>query len=64
MMNISNKNHRYRLPLWQLKKMRNIIDDRWEEVWGVVVARDRSLRDLHQYPLRNLHQYLESSKCN
>ena len=56
MMNISKENYRYRLPLWQIEKMRNIIDDRWEEVWQVVVARDRSMR--------NWHQYLESPKRN
>ena len=56
MMNISNQNHRCHIPLWQLDKMKNIIDTRWEEVWGVVIARDRYLR--------NVNQYLESPKRN
>ena len=49
MMKIPNKNHRNRTSLWQLEKMKTIIEDRWEEVWEIVTTRDRSLRSLDRY---------------
>ena len=56
MLDTPNKNHRNRLPLWQLEKMRNIIQEQWEEVPGVAVTRNN--------PPRSLHKYLESPQRN
>ena len=46
MMNTLNKNQRNRLPLWQSEKMKALIEERWSEVWEVVVARERYLKSL------------------
>ena len=43
-MNIPDKNQRNRTSLWQLEKMKTIIEDRWEEVWEIVTTRDCSLK--------------------
>ena len=45
MMNTPNKNHRHRLPQWQAEKMRTLIEERWSEVWEVVIARERSTQN-------------------
>ena len=47
--NTSNKDHKNKLPQWQSEKMRTLIEERWSEVWEVVVARERSDEDLHQH---------------
>jgi hypothetical protein len=48
-MNTSNKNHRNKLPQWQSEKMRTLIEERWSEVWEIVVARKRSSQNLHRH---------------
>ena len=48
-MSTPKKNHRNKLPQWQLEKMRTLIEERWSEVWEVVVARERSAQSLHEY---------------
>lgn len=58
MMDTSDKIYTYSVPLRQLKKMRAIIEDRWEEVWKIVVA-----RDIHPRKIQ-VHQYLENPKRN
>jgi hypothetical protein len=41
-MNLSDKNHKNRLPEWQSEKMRMLIEERWSEVWEIVTTRERS----------------------
>ncbi len=41
-MNIPDKNQRNRTSLWQLEKMKTIIEEHWEEVWEIVTTRERS----------------------
>lgn len=36
-----------RLPKWQSEKMKNLIDERWSEVWEIVIARERSHQNSH-----------------
>ena len=36
--NKPNKNHTNRLPLWQVEKMKNLIQEQWEEVWRVMMT--------------------------
>ena len=36
-----------RLPKWQSEKMKNLIDERWSEVWEIVMARERSHQNSH-----------------
>jgi hypothetical protein len=53
-----NKNSKNSLPLWQSEKMRNIIESQWEEIWEIVISRDRFLKNSHRYlesPQRNCH---------
>ncbi|VEP15393.1 hypothetical protein H1P_3300002 [Hyella patelloides LEGE 07179] len=38
-----------RLSSRQLNKMRTIIENRWDEVWQVVVERDRYFKELHHH---------------
>ena len=45
-MNTSEKNHRNKLPQWQSEKMRALIEERWSEVWEVVIARKHSSQNL------------------
>ena len=52
-MSTSNKNRRNRLPQWQSAKMRSLIEERWSEVWEIVVARERSSQNSPEY-LRSL----------
>lgn len=57
MIDTSNKTYRYSAPLYQLEKMRAIIEDQWEEVWNIVITRDIDPRKIPQYlenPKRNL----------
>lgn len=56
MIDTSDKTDKYSAPLRQLNKMRAIIEDRWEEVWKIVIA-----RDIHP---RKIPQYLENTKRN
>lgn len=44
-MNTSGKNHRNRLPQWQSEKMRTLIEERWSEIWEIVVAREASTQN-------------------
>ena len=39
-MNTDNHN-RNRLPQWQSEKMKSLLEERWSEVWEIVVARER-----------------------
>lgn len=48
-MNTPDKSHKHRLPDWQSEKMRTLIEERWSEVWEIVVARERSTKDLLQH---------------
>jgi hypothetical protein len=48
-MNTSDNNNRNKLPQWQSEKMRALIEERWSEVWEVVVARKRSSQNLHSH---------------
>ena len=48
-MNRLDRNCKNRLPQWQSEKMRSLIEERWSEVWEVVVARDNSLGNPHPY---------------
>jgi hypothetical protein len=34
------------IPQWQSNKMRQIIVDRWQEIWSVVEARDKTTKTL------------------
>ena len=45
-MNPSDKSPRTRtrLPLWQSEKMRLMIEERWEEVWRIVITRNNYQR--------------------
>ncbi|WP_158260638.1 hypothetical protein [Pleurocapsa sp. CCALA 161] len=44
-MNPSNKNNKNKLPEWQSAKMRNLIEERWSEVWKIVMDRERSAQN-------------------
>jgi hypothetical protein len=46
MMNTLDKHHRSKLPRWQSEKMRTLIEERWSEVWEVVMARKHSKQNL------------------
>ncbi|MEM6614656.1 MAG: hypothetical protein AAF652_20920 [Cyanobacteria bacterium P01_C01_bin.72] len=46
-MNMSEKSHRNKLPEWQSAKMKSLIEERWSEVWEIVVERERINRQLH-----------------
>lgn len=41
-MNQVENNQHYRVSQWQLNKMRNMIAERWQEVWKVVEDRDKT----------------------
>lgn len=45
-MNTSDNNRRNKLPQWQSEKMRALIEERWSEVWEVVIARKHSSQNL------------------
>lgn len=38
-----------RIPDWQLERMKTIITNRWDEVWKIVVERDRFDKQLQRY---------------
>ena len=38
-----------RIPDWQLERMKTIITNRWDEVWKIVVERDRFDKQLQPY---------------
>lgn len=40
-MNQVENHQNYRVSQWQLNKMRNMIAERWQEVWKVVENRDK-----------------------
>ncbi|WP_158260676.1 hypothetical protein [Pleurocapsa sp. CCALA 161] len=48
-MNKLDRNCKNRLPQWQSEKMRSLIEERWSEVWEIVVARENSLESPHSY---------------
>ncbi len=48
-MNRSAKGHKSKLPEWQSARMKSLIEDRWSEIWAIVVERERSTQELHQY---------------
>jgi len=41
-MNTPDKNQRSKLPQWQSEKMKSLIEERWSEVWEIVVAREHA----------------------
>ena len=52
-MNTPDKSHKNQLPHWQSEKMKTLIEERWSEVWEIVVARERSTKDLLQHSRRS-----------
>ncbi|WP_158260696.1 hypothetical protein [Pleurocapsa sp. CCALA 161] len=48
-MNTHDRNCKNRLPQWQSAKMRSLIEERWSEIWEIVVARERSEQNLHEH---------------
>lgn len=44
-MTTSNKNLRNRLPQWQSERMKTLIEERWSEIWEIVVARKESTQN-------------------
>jgi cytochrome c-type biogenesis protein CcmH/NrfG len=48
-MNNHHKNYRNKLPQWQSDRMRTLIEERWSEVWEIVMAREHSAQDLQQH---------------
>ncbi len=48
-MNTSDNNNRNKLPQWQSEKMRALIEERWSEVWEVVIARKHSSQNLSSH---------------
>jgi hypothetical protein len=41
-----SNNNKNRLPKWQSEKMRTLIEERWPEVWQIVIDRRRSRQNL------------------
>ena len=41
-MNQVENNQNYRVSQWQLNKMKNMIAERWQEVWKIVEDRDKN----------------------
>ncbi|MEL6581206.1 MAG: hypothetical protein AAFQ14_15795 [Cyanobacteria bacterium J06621_12] len=54
-MNTSEKSHRNRLPEWQSAKMKSLIEERWSEVWEIVVEREKTHQQPHSHS-RSLQQ--------
>ncbi len=54
-MNKLDKHHRNKLPQWQSEKMRTLIEERWSEVWEVVMAREHSAQNLLQHSRNSPH---------
>ncbi|MBE9045827.1 hypothetical protein IQ255_15680 [Pleurocapsales cyanobacterium LEGE 10410] len=52
-MNRLDRNCKNRLPQWQSEKMRSLIEERWSEVWEIVVARENSSENLNSYSKRH-----------
>ena len=48
-MNTLEKSNKNRLPQWQSERMRSLIEDRWSEVWEIVVAREHSSQNLQEH---------------
>ena len=51
-MSTVNKNRRNKLPHWQSEKMKALIEERWSEIWEIVVARENSTQDLPEHSRR------------
>ena len=47
-MNTSQTNNN-KVPPWQSARMRNLIEERWTEIWEVVAEREDRSEDLTQY---------------
>lgn len=47
-MNTPKKNNRNRLPLWQSEKMRGLIEERWSEIWQIVIAREEYNKNIYR----------------
>ncbi|MEL6928077.1 MAG: hypothetical protein AAFO95_05545 [Cyanobacteria bacterium J06600_6] len=54
-MNTSPKNNKNRLPEWQSARMRSLIEERWSEIWDIVVARESNNQNSGQYSERSPH---------
>ena len=50
-MNTSTKGHKNKLPEWQSARMKSLIEERWSEVWEIVVARERLTENLDRHSL-------------
>jgi hypothetical protein len=48
-MKAPDQNKKNQLPEWQAEKMKTLIEERWSEVWQIVMARERSTRNLRQH---------------
>ena len=48
-MNKLDRNCKNRLPQWQSEKMRSLIEERWSEVWEIVVARENPSESSRSY---------------
>lgn len=47
-MNTLEKSNKNRLPQWQSERMKSLIEERWSEVWEIVVAREHSSQNLQE----------------
>jgi hypothetical protein len=52
-MNTPNKSYQNKLPEWQSAKMKTLIEERWSEIWEVVMARERSTQNASQHSSRS-----------
>ncbi|MBE9043798.1 hypothetical protein IQ255_05160 [Pleurocapsales cyanobacterium LEGE 10410] len=64
MMNTPDKNRGNRLPQWQSERMRTLIEERWTEVWKIVIARERSAQNLHRKSSRRNLGFLNDQYPN
>ncbi|MEL6495981.1 MAG: hypothetical protein AAFQ41_12800 [Cyanobacteria bacterium J06623_7] len=49
------KNNKNKLPQWQSERMKSLIEERWSEVWEIVVARERAGQRLYKYSRNSRH---------
>jgi|GEM_PF-6914215 len=54
-MNTSTKSHKNKLPEWQSAKMKSLIEERWSEVWEIVMSRERRTENLDRHSLDSQH---------
>ncbi|MGF1591543.1 MAG: hypothetical protein ACFCU7_20330 [Pleurocapsa sp.] len=56
-MNTLDKHFKSKLPQWQSEKMRTLIEERWSEVWEVVMAREHSAQNVLQHSKNSSHSH-------